>query len=121
MEIAWGSFDEMIAYGEGLLKHIVKKVLQENKAELKLLERDTKLLQPTTKKPFVRMTYDQALKILKDKCKMKVEWGKDLRTIEEEKLTQFSTEDLLDLRCHNVDGRRRAATCLSQRRGKVGE
>ena len=35
------------------------------------------------------MTYDDALKILKDKCQMDVPWGKDLRTIEEEKLTKL--------------------------------
>ena len=35
------------------------------------------------------MTYDEALKILDKKCKMKVEWGKDLRTIEEDKLSKL--------------------------------
>ena len=35
------------------------------------------------------MTYTEALKILKEKCSLEVEWGKDLRTIEEEKLTQL--------------------------------
>jgi asparaginyl-tRNA synthetase len=35
------------------------------------------------------MTYDEALNILKEKCEMDVPWGKDLRTIEEEKLTQL--------------------------------
>ena len=29
------------------------------------------------------MTYTEALKVLKEKAKMKMEWGKDLRTIEE--------------------------------------
>ena len=72
-----------------LLKHIIKKVLKENKEELKILERDTKKLEPTIKKKFPRMTYDQALKILEKKCKMKVEWGKDLRTIEEDKLSKL--------------------------------
>jgi asparaginyl-tRNA synthetase len=89
MEMAWASFDDVIKHGEALLKFIVKKVLDENKKELEILERDTKLLEPMLKKPFVRMTYDEALKILKEKCIMDVPWGKDLRTIEEEKLTQL--------------------------------
>jgi len=89
MEIAWATFDEMINYGEGLLKHIVAKVIAKNTKELQSLGRDPKELEPTMTKPFVRMTYDEALKILKNKCKMTVQWGKDLRTIEEEKLTQL--------------------------------
>lgn len=89
MEIAWADFKEILDYGEKLIKYVVKKVLKENKEDLKILGRDTKLLTPTVKKPFVRMTYTEALKILDKKCKMKVEWGKDLRTIEEEKLTKL--------------------------------
>jgi asparaginyl-tRNA synthetase len=89
MELAWADFKEIQDYGEALLKHIVKNVLKTNKPELELIGRDWKKLEPTVKKPFVRMTYTEALKILKDKCKMDVPWGKDLRTIEEEKLTKL--------------------------------
>ena len=89
MEISWNQFADIMNHGEKLLKHIVTKVLQENKPELALLHRDLKKLEPTIKKPFMRMTYTEALKILKEKCKMKVEWGKDLRTIEEENLTKL--------------------------------
>ncbi len=89
MEVAWCTFKDIQKYGEKLLKHIVKRVLERNPAELKILERDLSKLQPILDKPFVRMTYTEALKILKEKCGMEVEWGKDLRTIEEEKLTQL--------------------------------
>ena len=89
MELAWASFKDIQDHGEKLIKFVMKKVLEINSAELEILERDLSKLQPTLKKPFVRMTYDEALKILKEKCKLKVEWGKDLRTIEEEKLTQL--------------------------------
>ena len=87
MEIAWSKFEDIMDHGEKLIKHIVKSVLAKNQEELKILERDVSKLEPTVKKPFVRMSYTEALKILKQKCKMDVEWGKDLRTIEEEKLT----------------------------------
>lgn len=89
MEVAWARFDDIINYGEGLLKNIVKKVLEKNKEELKILERDVKKLEPTVKNDFPRITYDEALKLLKDKCKMNVAWGKDLRTIEEDKLSEL--------------------------------
>ncbi len=89
MEVAWIGLDELMDYAEGLVKHIVKRVLENNKKELEILERDTKKLEPTIKKKFPRITYDEALKTLKEKCKMNVPWGKDLRTVEEEKLLEI--------------------------------
>jgi len=89
MEFAWADFKQIQDYGEALLKYIIKAVLEKHLKELAILERDHKLLQPTLEKPFIRMTYTEALKILKEKCSMDVPWGKDLRTIEEEKLTQL--------------------------------
>jgi len=89
MEVAWATFEDIQDYGERLIKHVVKTVLDKNKPELQLLERDISKLEPTVNKPFVRMTYTQALKVLKEKFNMNIEWGKDLRTIEEEKLTEL--------------------------------
>lgn len=89
MEVAWAEFDDIINYGEEMLKHVVNKVLEKNMRELNLLERDVEKLIPTVEKPFIRMTYDEALVILKEKFDMEVEWGKDLRTIEEEKITSL--------------------------------
>tara|TARA_Y100000310_G_scaffold341991_1_gene443232 strand:+ start:412 stop:1707 length:1296 start_codon:yes stop_codon:yes gene_type:complete len=89
MEAAWMEMDELVDTGESLLKFIVKKVLDKNKPELEYLERDIEKLRKIVEKPFERMTYDEALKILDKKCKMKVKWGKDLRTIEEDKLSSL--------------------------------
>jgi len=89
MEVAWANLDELMNYSEEMIKYTVKKVLEKNKKELKILGRDIKKLEPTLKKKFPRITYDQVLKILNDKKKMKVKWGKDLRTIEEEKLMEL--------------------------------
>jgi len=88
MEAAWIDFNDLQDYGEKLIKHIMKKVLEKNKEELKLLERDAKKLEPTVEKKFPRITYDEALKLL-DKKGMKVKWGKDLRTLEEDKLSEY--------------------------------
>ncbi len=89
MEVAWARFEDIINYGEGLLQHVVKKVLEQNQEELKILERDVTKLEPTAKKKFPRIRYDEALALLAKKANMKVEWGKDLRTIEEDALSEL--------------------------------
>jgi len=88
MEQAWANFDDILDHGECLLKHIVTTVLEKNKADLAILKRDLDKLQPTVTKKFPRMTYDDALVLLK-KHGMNVEWGKDLRTIEEDILSKL--------------------------------
>ncbi len=88
MEIAWADLDELMSYAEEMTKYVVKKVLEVNKEELKFLERDVKKLEAVLKKKFPRVRYDEVLKVLKEKKKMHVEWGKDLRTIEEEKFME---------------------------------
>lgn len=98
MEMAWCTFEDIQNHGEGLLKHIVKTVLENNLEDLKVIQRDISKLEPIVKKSFLRMSYDEALKILKEKCDMDVEWGKDLRTIEEEKLTQLYDVPII---CYN--------------------
>lgn len=89
MEVAWANFKDILDYGEGCVKHVVKKVLEVNQDELKVLERDVSVLQNVVKEPFIRMTYDDALKELKKKCKINIEWGKDLRTVEEDELSKL--------------------------------
>jgi len=89
MELPWVNLSQLIDYAEKLVKHIVKRVLENNEKELQLLNRDISKLEPVLKKKFVRITYDEALKLLKEKAKMVIPWGKDLRTIEEDKLSQL--------------------------------
>ena len=88
VEAAWLDLEGLIKLGEGLIKHVVKKVLKENKKELEILKRDLKKLEAVAKKDFKVITYDKVLKLLKEKYKMNVPWGKDLRTIEEDRLTE---------------------------------
>src|SRR3989338_9563248 len=87
MEVAWADLNDIINHGEQLLKFIFTRVLEKNREELEVLGRDIKKLEPIVKKPFIQMTYDDALKLLKEKCDMKVTGGKELRTTEEDKLT----------------------------------
>jgi len=89
MEEAWTTFEKLQNHAEDLMKHVVKKVLEINKLELEILERDTKTLEATAKKKFPRITYTEAIKLLKEKFDFKIPWGKDLRTIEEDKLSEL--------------------------------
>ncbi len=89
MEEAWTSFEKLQGHGEALMKNIVNRVLEKNIDELKILERDLKTLKASASKKFPRMTYTEVLKLLKDKFGMNVPWGKDLRTIEEDKLSSL--------------------------------
>jgi len=87
VEVAWMDMHELIDLCEGLIKHCLKKVLEECKDELKILDRDYKKLEVALDKKFLRVTYDDVLKDL-EKKKIKVKWGKDLRTEEEEKFME---------------------------------
>ncbi len=94
MEYAWADFDGLQDHMESLIKHIVKKVLDTNKDELKILNRDISKLEPTLHKRFPRMTYDDALKLL-EKKKVHITWGKDLRTVEEDSLSEMFDTPIL--------------------------
>jgi len=87
MEVAWANLDELMNYAEEVIKYIIKKVLEKNQEELKILGRDIKKLEPAIKKKFPRITYDDALKLLAKKG-VNFAWGKDLRTTEEDKLME---------------------------------
>ncbi|GIU68843.1 MAG: asparagine--tRNA ligase [Candidatus Woesearchaeota archaeon] len=95
MEVAWATFKDIQDYGEELIKHVIKRVLEKNQEELKILNRDTKILEKVRDEPFIRMTYTDALKELKEKCNIDIEWGKDLRTIEEDELSKLHNQFLI--------------------------
>ncbi|MBW3000197.1 asparagine--tRNA ligase [Candidatus Woesearchaeota archaeon] len=85
MEAAWLHLDDIVKIAKELVAFIVEKVVEENEDELKFLGQDVEKLKKI-KLPFKTITYTEALKILKEKSKMDVKWGKDLRTIEEDEL-----------------------------------
>lgn len=89
MEIAWCDFEDIMNYGEALIKHVIKRILEKNMNELLFLKADINLLNNVISTPFIRMSYDDALKILKEKCNIEIPWGKDLRTIEEDALSKL--------------------------------
>jgi len=88
MEMAWSTFEDIQGHAEGVIKACVKEVLRQNKEELQILERDPKKLQPTVTKAFPRTTYTEMVERLQKKG-MALSWGKDLRTEEEDALSEW--------------------------------
>jgi len=86
MEAAWMRLEECTEVAKEEVRFIIKRVLENNRKELEFLGRDTKALEEMVKKDLPTITYTEALNILKEKSGMEVEWGKDLRTIEESEL-----------------------------------
>jgi asparaginyl-tRNA synthetase (EC 6.1.1.22) len=93
-EEAWLQFDGLLNLLEDLITHVVDKVLEERQDELKLLNRDVKVLE-NVKSPFYRVSYDEAIGILQGKG-LKIRWGDDIGADEERVLTlQFDKPILL--------------------------
>ncbi len=80
-EVAYNDLNDNMNLAEDFLHYIVSKVLQNRKAELELLERDISKLE-AIQKPFPRISYDEALEILKQHGK-EVPWGEDFGGDEE--------------------------------------
>jgi asparaginyl-tRNA synthetase len=85
MEIAWADMEDAVKVGEELITHVVNKVLEERQAELKLLGRNTEMLE-RAKPPFYRVSYDEAVEILQKKG-IQINWGDDIGADEERALT----------------------------------
>jgi len=86
MEAAWMDLNDITEIAKQEIKFILKQVLKNNKKDLETLEQDVNKLEDISKLDFPTITYTEALKILKEKENMDIKWGKDLRTIEEDKL-----------------------------------
>lgn len=74
-EVAFADLNDNMELAEQFLEYVVQTVLKECEKELKTLERDTTLLQ-NVKAPLPRISYDEAVDILKEKG-VDFEWGKD--------------------------------------------
>ena len=75
-EIAYADLNDVIQLAEGLIASVVGRVLDKRRAELQILERDTSKLEKVAV-PFPRITYDEAVQLLKDKGQP-FEYGSDL-------------------------------------------
>ncbi len=89
MEAAWIKLEELTEIAKEEVKFIIQKVLEKNTQDLKVLDRDIEKLSTYATSEYPTITYDEALHILETQANMKVSWGKDLRTIEENKLMDY--------------------------------
>ncbi len=74
-EMAYADLDDMMALSEDLTVYVVERVLSRRMRELLDLERDVSLLEKV-KKPFPRISYDEACGILR-KNGVGFQWGGD--------------------------------------------
>jgi asparaginyl-tRNA synthetase len=76
-EVAFATLEDMLELAEDMLVEVVAEVLARRKVELEVLERDLTKLE-AIRKPFPRLTYDEAAAILKDHPESTFEYGSDL-------------------------------------------
>jgi asparaginyl-tRNA synthetase len=86
-EVAYADLNDVIAMAEGLVTHVVARVLDRRRRELSVLERDTTRLEGV-KAPFARVTYDDAARLLKEKG-LPFEWGGDFGSPDETALSEM--------------------------------
>ena len=87
LEGAWYSMEDMMEVAEELVAYAVRRAVEERKEELKFLGRDISKLEPAFETPYPRITYDEAIEILKRKG-FPVSWGDNLGADEERALTE---------------------------------
>ncbi len=95
-EAAYVELEENNEIQENMIVYIVKQVLKKKKNELKLLERDISKLE-LIKVPFPRISYDEAIDILKNNGS-KIEWGDDFGGEDETILSQRYEKPVFVLR-----------------------
>jgi asparaginyl-tRNA synthetase len=74
-EMAFADLDDIKQVAEELIVFVTQRVLEHRKTELATLERDTSKLE-SIQAPFARITYDEAVELLKEKGS-DIEWGTD--------------------------------------------
>jgi asparaginyl-tRNA synthetase len=91
MEAAWMDLSDVTAIAKEEVRYILQQVLEKNKKDLEVLGQDISKLETVAASEFPTITYTEVLQILKEKEGMEIDWGKDLRTIEEDKLMNHFT------------------------------
>jgi asparaginyl-tRNA synthetase len=97
-ELAYCTLEELMDLEEGLVTYIVQQVLEKNRSELTIIERDISKLEAIAS-PFPRISYDEAVERLQklaaetsdpeQKALLEMEWGNDFGSPHETALTQM--------------------------------
>jgi asparaginyl-tRNA synthetase len=74
-EVAYATLEDTMELAEGLICFIVESVLTKRRAQLEVLERDISVLEKI-KKPFPRLSYDEAVKKMQA-AGSEIRWGGD--------------------------------------------
>jgi len=85
-EVAYFDLNDDMDLAEDFVATIVARVLERRRKELEILQRDVAKLEQV-KKPFPRITYDEAIEILRRKG-IRVDWGEDFGGDEETVLSE---------------------------------
>ncbi len=81
-EVAWMDLEGDMKLAESFVSSIVARVLETRQEELKVLGRDVKQLEPAAKTPYPRISYTDAVEVLK-KAGKPMTWGDDIGGDEE--------------------------------------
>ncbi len=85
-EMAYATLDDVKRVGEELVVYVIGRVLENRRAELADLERDTSKLE-SVQSPFPRMSYDDAVVALQKKGS-EIQWGGDFGNTDETLITE---------------------------------
>ena len=83
-EVAYATLDDVITLAEALVVAVVGRVLQKRRTELGVLDRDVTTLE-RVQSPFPRVSYDDAVTLLKE-AGLPFEWGGDFGSPDETEL-----------------------------------
>jgi len=85
-EVAYCDLNGIIDLAEEFVEYVVQRVVDERRKELERLERDISKLEKV-KRPFPRISYSEAVEILKEKG-MRFDWGEDFGGDEETAISE---------------------------------
>jgi asparaginyl-tRNA synthetase len=85
-EMAYADLDDVMTLAEDLVVEIVARVLDRRRRELTVLERETSKLE-SVKKPFPRISYDDAVALLRARG-LPIQWGGDFGGPDETTLSE---------------------------------
>ncbi|HXI03926.1 MAG TPA: asparagine--tRNA ligase [Candidatus Saccharimonadales bacterium] len=92
-EVAFADLDDLMTLAEDFITHIVGRVLENRREELKTLERNISKLEAVAR-PFPRITYDEAVEKLRA-AGVDFEWGNDLGGTDETILSNLYESPLM--------------------------
>jgi len=113
-EMAFFDLDMNMDLIEAMLKHVVRAVLLECKAEFQFIGRDTTILENIVNKKFPRLTYEEAVRIIKGE--QDVDGKNSIKSLEEDLAT---TQSLIESTRSEIAEREEKIASGSLKKGEV--